>query len=102
MRARLLVQHDDRRAAGDLRQDARDRPRVLAVGGDDQAAGVAVPARAQLGSLSLALRRIRGSPSGSSVEIAVRKRRPRSREATTSSNEDSITSSPDCHWSVPS
>ena len=59
------------------------------------------PSRTEV-SLSWALRRIRGSPSGSSVEIAVRNRRPRSREATTSSNDDSITSSPDCHWRTPS
>ena len=50
MRARLLVQDDHGRAPGDLAQHLGDRPRVVGVGRDDQAAGVAVPARPQASS----------------------------------------------------
>jgi hypothetical protein len=60
------------------------------------------PAARTSSNFACAARRIRGRPSGSSVEIAVRYRRPASRVDSTSSNDVSMTSSPDCHCSVPS
>ena len=73
MGAGVGVEHDGRRLAADLAQHLRDRARVLAVGGDDEPAGVAVAVRAHVAaSRSWASARIRGRPSSSSVEIAVR------------------------------
>ena len=55
-----------------LAQHLRDRAGVLAVGGDDEPARVAVAAGAEPSSRSCAAARMRGRPSASSIEIAVR------------------------------
>ena len=71
--AGVLVEHDGRRLAGDVGQRRRHDAGVSAVGGDDEARRRRDGRRpGPRVSCSSAWRRIRGSPSGSSVEIAVR------------------------------
>ena len=68
----LGVEHHQRPLPGRLAQQRGDPARVVRVCGDHQPAGVAMSVLAQRPELGVASRRIRGSPSGSSVEIAVR------------------------------
>ncbi len=71
-RPRLLVEHDEWRPASRLLERGGDAAGVGRVRGDHEAAGVGCPSERSRRSLASASRRIRGSPSGSSVEIAVR------------------------------
>ena len=102
-RARLGVQHDGRRAPGDLPQHLGDRAGVLAVGGDDEPAGVAVArrrapapgARARRRGCAAGRRRARArSPCGSAGPPRARSR--------ASAKDDSTSSSPLRHCSTPS
>ena len=70
--ARLGVQDDEGHPPGRLAQQLGDPAGVLGVGGDHQPGGVTVALGRIARSRASASARIRGRPSGRSVEIAVR------------------------------